>query len=82
MQKTPTCFINQEPILHCSEQRLEVSDVGRTLHPSVWCLGILTREIIMGDILPNLGFCTLTIEIRPLLCFVLVVLAEIILWFL
>lgn len=85
MQKNPACFINQErtfTILHCSEQRLEVSDVGRTLHPTVWCLGILTREIIMGDILPNLRVCILTKKICLLLCFVLVILAVIILWFL
>lgn len=63
MQKNPTCFVNQErtfATLHCSEQRLEVSDVGRTLHPTAWCSGVLTREIIMGDILPNLRFCVLT----------------------
>lgn len=47
--KISTCFINQErtfTALHCSEQRLEVSDVGRTLHPTAWCWGILTGEII------------------------------------
>lgn len=35
----------------------------------LWCLGILTREIIMGDSLPNLRVCVLTKKDPPTFVF-------------